>query len=48
MLGKTIESRSINVSDSESFNIGDNYPAGIYNVIITQGTEVKTPRVIKE
>ncbi len=48
MLGKVIESSSVRMSDIDSFEIGNSYPAGIYNVIITQGTEVKTQRVIKK
>jgi hypothetical protein len=27
--------------------IGDRYPSGVYNVIVTQGSEVKTLRVVK-
>jgi hypothetical protein len=28
--------------------VGSSYPAGIYNVIVTQGEEMKTLRVIKK
>jgi hypothetical protein len=28
--------------------IGDRYPSGVYNVVITQGQEVKTLRVVKK
>jgi hypothetical protein len=27
--------------------LGNNYPSGVYNVIVTQGEDVKTLRVIK-
>ncbi|MCF6130752.1 T9SS type A sorting domain-containing protein [Flavobacterium wongokense] len=47
MLGKTIDTSTLRMSDIDSFELGNNYPAGIYNVIITQGTEVRTQRVIK-
>ena len=47
MLGKTIDSNAIRMIDVGNFEMGNNYPAGIYNVIITQGTQVKTQRVIK-
>ena len=47
MLGKVIDSSSIRISDIDNFELGNNYPSGIYNVIITQGTEVKTQRAIK-
>ncbi len=48
MLGKLIDSSSIRMSDLDTFELGNNYPSGIYNVIITQGIEVKTQRVIKK
>ncbi|WP_309612665.1 T9SS type A sorting domain-containing protein [Flavobacterium sp.] len=47
MLGKTIDSRSVKMSEIDNFELGDNYPSGIYNVSVSQGTEVKTQRVIK-
>jgi hypothetical protein len=47
MVGKTIDSSVLRMSDIDSFELGSSYPAGIYNVIITQGTEVRTQRVIK-
>ena len=47
MLGKLIETSFVKTSDIDTFEIGNNYPSGIYNVIVTQGTEVKTQRVIK-
>lgn len=48
MLGKLVESSIIKVSDIDNFELGSKYASGIYNVIITQGTEVKTQRVIKK
>jgi hypothetical protein len=47
MLGKLIETRSINTIDYISEDLGSAYPAGVYNVIVTQGENVKTLRVIK-
>ncbi|MGL2964822.1 T9SS type A sorting domain-containing protein, partial [Flavobacterium sp. RSB2_4_14] len=47
MTGKLIEQREVNSSDIQSIQIGDRYPTGVYNVIVTQGTEVKTLRVVK-
>ena len=44
MLGRSIEQRQLQSEDQ----IGSNYAKGIYNVIVSQGTEVKTLRVIKE
>jgi hypothetical protein len=47
MLGKLIESRSINTIDYISEDLGSAYPAGVYNVIVTQGENVKSLRMIK-
>jgi hypothetical protein len=47
MLGKLVESKSINTIDYVSEDLGSAYPAGVYNVIVTQGEQVKTLRVIK-
>ena len=47
MLGKLIETRSINTIDYISEDLGSTYPAGVYNVIVTQGENMKTLRMIK-
>jgi hypothetical protein len=47
MLGKLIEAKSINTIDYISEDLGSAYPAGVYNVIVTQGENVKALRVIK-
>ena len=47
MLGKVVESRSVRVSELEGQHIGSGYPSGVYNVVVTQGEDVKTLRVIK-
>ena len=47
MLGKLIETRSINTIDYMSEDFGSAYPAGVYNVIVTQGENVKSLRMIK-
>jgi hypothetical protein len=47
MLGKLIETRSINTIDYISEDLGSAYPAGVYNVIVTQGENMKTLRLIK-
>jgi hypothetical protein len=44
MLGRSIEQRQM----SSGAQIGSNYANGIYNVIVTQGANVKTLRVIKQ
>jgi Secretion system C-terminal sorting domain len=45
MLGKLIEDRKAQVSDI--IELGDNYPSGVYNVIVSQGENTKTLRMIK-
>ena len=48
MIGKLIEVRNLGVAELGTMEIGDNYATGIYNVMVTQGTEVKTVRMIKK
>jgi hypothetical protein len=45
MTGRLIENRQVN---SDSVEVGRNYASGIYNVIVNQGANVKTLRVIKQ
>ena len=47
MTGRLIEAFEVNPSDLTNFQVGDQYPSGVYNLIVTQGDEVKTLRVIK-
>ena len=47
MLGKLIENKTIEASDVSETIVGTNYPSGIYNVLVSQGSESKTIRVIK-
>jgi hypothetical protein len=47
MLGKLVEAKSINIIDYISEDFGSSYPAGIYNVIVSQGEQTKTLRLIK-
>jgi autotransporter-associated beta strand protein len=47
MIGKLVESRQIGVAQFGSLEVGDRYPSGVYNIIVTQGENVKTLRVIK-
>ena len=47
MTGRLIDQREFNMSQVSEQQLGDRYPTGVYNVIVTQGTEVKTLRMIK-
>jgi hypothetical protein len=48
MIGRVLENHQENVSEINTLEFGTNYPAGVYNVIVTQGMEVETLRVIKK
>ena len=47
MLGKLIETQEVIATEVYAQELGKNYPSGVYNVIVTQGDQVKTLRVIK-
>jgi Secretion system C-terminal sorting domain len=47
MLGKLIETKEVSTNDIENFEAGVNYPNGVYNIIVTQGDNVKSVRMIK-
>jgi hypothetical protein len=47
MMGRAIETRTVNADAIESTEVGATYPSGIYNVILTQGNDIKSLRVIK-
>ena len=47
MLGRLVDTQELDPQDSLEIKIGAKYPTGVYNVILTQGEEVKTVRIIK-
>lgn len=47
MLGKLIDNRNVEANDINSVEFGDNYPSGVYNVVLSQGENTQTLRVIK-
>jgi hypothetical protein len=47
MLGRLMTSYESKVNDLSTIAIGDQFPSGVYNVVVTQGDEVKTLRVVK-
>jgi hypothetical protein len=47
MIGKLVEARQFSTTEMNNQEVGTNYPSGIYNVIVTQGENVKTLRMIK-
>lgn len=47
MLGKLIESRELSTVEIENYEAGANYPNGVYNIIVSQGDNVKSVRMVK-
>lgn len=47
MVGRIIEQRELRTSDLETTTIGNNYPSGVYNVVVAQEDNVQTVRVVK-
>jgi hypothetical protein len=47
MIGRELEVQNATVSELSIKEIGTNYPSGVYNVIVSQGKEIKTVRMIK-
>jgi hypothetical protein len=47
MLGKQVDARTVSTQEIGSVTLGDNYPSGVYQIIVTQGTETKVLRAIK-
>ena len=47
MLGKLVENSNVEASNIDTLEVGSTFPSGVYNVIVSQGNEVKTQRVIK-
>lgn len=47
MVGRLVEQRTAMFNEIDTVTIGDSYPSGVYNVIVSQNEDVKTVRVIK-
>ena len=47
MIGKLVERRNISLTELGSQEVGSRYLSGVYNIVVTQGENVKTLRVIK-
>lgn len=47
MIGKLLEVRSVLATDLTSLTLGNRYPQGVYNIVVTHGELVKTLRVVK-
>jgi hypothetical protein len=47
MMGRLVERKSIAYADQKSQEIGSGYNSGVYNVVLTQGEDVKVLRMVK-
>ena len=47
MVGRLVDQQQVGVNNMQTSPIGDQYPSGVYNVVITQDETVKTLRVVK-
>jgi len=47
MLGRLVESKTTSVSEVNQSRFGQDYPSGVYQIIVSQGDEVQTLRVVK-
>jgi hypothetical protein len=47
IMGRQIENRIVAASNIENIALGQNYANGIYNVVVSQGMNTKTVRLIK-
>jgi len=47
MMGKVVAHYECAANEARSVAIGTDYPVGMYNVVVIQGDEVKTVRVMK-
>jgi autotransporter-associated beta strand protein len=47
MIGRQIDALTLSAADGAEIEVGRQYPSGVYNVIVTQGENVKTLRIIK-
>jgi hypothetical protein len=47
MLGKLLETKQVKASEAENLTIGALLPAGVYNAVITNGSNRKTIRIVK-
>jgi hypothetical protein len=47
MTGRLLETVTLKADTLSSRTLGDNYPTGIYNAVVTQGEETRVVRVVK-
>ena len=48
MMGRQIENKVVKSNDIENISLGQNYSTGVYNVIVSQGMNTKSVRLVKK
>jgi hypothetical protein len=48
MMGKLVETHQVNPTEVENLQIGNNFAAGIYNVIVSQANDMQAIRLIRK
>jgi hypothetical protein len=48
MIGRQVETREVQAEEMANTNLGNNYAAGVYNIIVSQDENVKTIRMVKK
>jgi len=46
--GRLLESKTLTVDQANNTPMGSNYPSGVYQVVVSQGNQLQTVRVIKK
>jgi hypothetical protein len=47
MTGKLLDKREVSPSELSELQVGNDLSSGVYNIIVSQGENVKTMRVVK-
>jgi hypothetical protein len=47
LLGREIQNLSTTTNKLDTIQLGENYPAGVYNIIVNIDNNIKTARIIK-
>ncbi|MEZ4837636.1 hypothetical protein [Flavobacterium sp.] len=40
--------KEVKAQDVTNYQFGEGYPSGVYNLVVTQGNETRTVRVVKQ
>ncbi|RAR46208.1 T9SS type A sorting domain-containing protein [Flavobacterium lacus] len=48
MTGRLLEATEVKAQDATNYQFGEGYPTGVYNLVVTQGNETRTVRLVKQ